>query len=276
MISVNENIKDLAISDYLNSKESLSVIASKYGLTGGWLQKSLKSKGIERRGKSDWKVNEINQTNACIDYINGMEVLQIANKYFVSRRTISDWLKKNGIKPLTYSERLGITNDMKIKARIMYSESNMNCVDISKSLSVSCRSILDWVKDIKKTKSEISVLMAIQGKKKTRGKHGYVETRFGKIRHDSSYERDRIIQLNNNKNVQLISRCDFFIKYDHRNYNPDFYVEYKCGCICVEEVKPLYMVKDETNLLKFSSATKFLKEKNILFKIVTEKEIYGK
>jgi len=276
VISVNENIKDLAISDYLNSKESLSVIASKYGLTGGWLQKSLKSKGIERRGKSDWKVNEINQTNACIDYINGMEVLQIANKYFVSRRTISDWLKKNGIKPLTYSERLGITNDMKIKARIMYSESNMNCVDISKSLSVSCRSILDWVKDIKKTKSEISVLMAIQGKKKTRGKHGYVETRFGKIRHDSSYERDRIIQLNNNKNVQLISRCDFFIKYDHRNYNPDFYVEYKCGCICVEEVKPLYMVKDETNLLKFSSATKFLKEKNILFKIVTEKEIYGK
>jgi transposase len=276
VISVSENINDLAISDYLNSKESLSVVASKYGLTGGWLQKSLKSKGIERRGKSDWKVNEINQANACLDYNNGMEVLQIANKYFVSRRTISDWLKKNGIKPLTYSERLGITNDMKIKARVMYSESNMNCVDISKSLNVSCRSILDWVKDIKRTKSEVSVLMAIEGKKKTRGVQGYVETRFGKIRHDSSYERDRIIQLNTNDNVQSISRCDFFIKYDHRNYNPDFNVTYKCGCVCVEEVKPLYMIKDETNLLKFRSAINYLKDKKILFKVVTEKEIYGK
>jgi hypothetical protein len=165
---------------------------------------------------------------------------------------------------------------MKEKARAMYSDGNMNCVDISKELNVSCRSVLDWVKDIKRTKSETSVLMAIQGRKKTRGKHGYIQTRFGEIRHDSSYERDRILQLCNDDKVESISRCDFFIKYDHRNYNPDFLIKYKCGCTCVEEVKPLFMVNDATNLLKFKSATKFLSEKKILFKIVTEKEIYGK
>jgi hypothetical protein len=36
------------------------------------------------------------------------------------------------------------------------------------------------------------------------------------------------------------------------------------------------MIKDETNLLKFRSAINYLKDKKILFKVVTEKEIYGK
>ena len=276
MISEYQHIKDKAISDYLNSNQSLSAVAKNYGFTGGWLLKCLKAKGIERRGHSEWKVSISNQNNACVDYQNGMAILEIAKKYSVTRKTISVWVKNSGLKSLTHSERLGITDDMKEKAKLMYSNDNMNCVDISKVLNVSCRSVLDWVRDMRKSKSEINVLMAIQGRKKTRGKHGYVETKFGLIRHDSSYERDRILQLNQNDEVVSLSRCNFFIKYDNRRYNPDFLVTYKCGCICVEEVKPLFLINDETNVAKFKSAINYLSEKNILFKIVTEKEIYGK
>ena len=266
----------MAISDYLSSSSSLSNVASKYGFTGGWLRKVLIRNKIKVRGKSEWKVNQDNQKMCCIDYKNGMLVKDIASKYSVSRRTITEWLKTNGITPLKLNERMGITNDMKIKARGMYQNDNLNCVEIGKILKVSHNSVLDWVNDIKKTKSEISCILSQKGKKKSYGKRGTLNTKFGLIRYDSSFERDRIIQLCNNDNVISLSRCNYFIKYGDRNYNPDFILKYKCGCVCVEEIKPIFMLKDETNIKKFMSATNFCLQHNILFSIITEKEIYGK
>jgi transposase len=269
-------IQDLAISEYLSCNKSLIDVAKKYGYSGGWLNKHLKSRGIDRRGNSEWKINKGNELFACDDYANGLFVKDIAKKYGVSRKTITEWLKRNKVNTLTYSQRLGVTDEMKALARDLYINKKMNCVDISKIIKVSHRSILDWVKDVKRSKSEINCQLSLDGKKKTRGKRGLVNTIFGIIRHDSSYERDRIIQLCEDKNVEMLSRCNYFIKYENKNYNPDFLVKYKCGCICIEEVKPLYMVNDPINKLKFKSAKDFCIQHNLLFKVITEKEIYGK
>jgi len=275
MIATKE-IEKLAIDDYISSKKSLSDVAKVYGFTGGWLRKKLISNGIKPRGKSEWKVIEVNEYNACKDYKDGVGVKVLAKKYEVCRRTISDWLKKNNIKPLKNSDRLGITNDMKISARKMYQDEKLNCVEIAKLLGVSARSIFDWIRDIKRTRSEISCILSYKGKKKNYGKKGSIITKFGLIRYDSSYERDRINQLCNDENIISLNRCPYFIKYNNSNYNPDFIIEYKCGCICIEEVKPLYMLTNEINIKKFESAKTFCIQKNILFSIITEKEIYGK
>jgi transposase len=269
-------VQELAINDYISCNQSLTEVAKKYGYSGGWLLKQLKSRNIDRRGNSEWKLSKEKELKACKDYSNGVLVKDIAKKYFVSRRTITEWLKRNGITPLTNSQRLGVTDDMKKIARDLYINKRMNCVDISKVINVSCRSILDWVKDVKRTMSEINCEMALQGKKKNRGIKGILNTKFGIIRHDSSYERDRIIQLCEDDNVSMITRCNYFIKYGDRNYNPDFVVKYKCGCVCIEEVKPMYMLNDATNKMKFESAKNFCITHNLLFKVITEKEIYGK
>ena len=268
-------IEEIAIKEYVSSNESMSNIAKKYGYSGGWLLKNMSKRGIDRRGRSEWKLRKDDEKDACKDYQKGMLVKDISNKYKISRKTLTEWLKRNGITPLKFNQRLGITDEMKHRALDMYSKENLNCVEISKILGCSSRSVLDWVKDIKKTKSEISCIMSLKGKKKNYGKKGFVNTKFGVIRFDSSYERDRINQICENSEVVSLSRCPYLIKYDTRNYKPDFLVKYKNGEVFIEEVKPIFMLNDSVNVMKFEKANIFCNQNNMFFKIITENEIYG-
>jgi predicted DNA-binding protein YlxM (UPF0122 family) len=275
MISTIE-IQNKAISDYLNSRSSLKDIARKYNYSGGWLLNVLKRNNIKPRNKSEHKV-DLNKENLAVnDYVKGEFLKDIASKYNVSRRTITEWVKKHGVKPLNYNERLGITDELKAIAKRMYFDELMNCSEIGRKLNVSGRSVLDWVGENKRTKSEISCIMASNGLKKSRGLKGILSTRFGLITYDSSYERDRIIQLSDNQKVVKLNRCKFFIKYDNKNYNPDFTVTYDCGCVYIEEIKPLPLLNTEINIKKFKSAIEYCKQNNLIFSIITEKEIYGK
>lgn len=275
MISTIE-IQNKAISEYLNSKSSLQHIAKKYNYSGGWLLKVLKRNKIKPRNNSEHKVDVEKEKMAVNDYLRGDYLKDIAKKYRVCRRTITDWVKKHGVKPSNYNERIGITDGMKEEARKMYFDELLNCSEIGRKLGVSGRSVLDWVGEDKRTKSEISAIQASRGQKKTIGLKGVLNTKFGLLRYDSSYERDRIIQLCDNANVTKLSRCTLRIKYDNRNYNPDFIVNYDCGCVHIEEIKPLFMLKDEINIKKFNSAIEYCKNNNLIFSIITEKEIYGK
>jgi len=276
-MKTDKNIVELAISEYLNSKESLKTTASKYGKTGGWLLKNMKKRNIQRRNNSEWKININKEIKAVHDYKIGMPVAEIAKKYNISRRTVTEWYKKNGIAPKTLSQRIGINEEVKNYAIDLYLNKKMNCCEISRKIGVSSRSVLEWVKNKKRTKSEISAIMAMNGQKKCFGKKGIVNTKYGLIRYDSNYERDRIVQLCDNENVVNVGRCKFLIKYDNKkNYNPDFLIEYKCGCKVIEEVKPKSLISMEINQLKFNAAYKFCKEKGYLFYVTTEKEIYGK
>ena len=272
-----ENIELSAINDYINSRLSVSVVAGKYGFSGGWLLKKLKANGINPRGRSDWKIDTEKELLACQYYKDNMPVKEIAEKFSISRRTVTEWVKKNGIRPLNFNERLGVTAEIKQMAIKLYVDEKLNCCEISKIIGFSNRSILDWVKDVKRSSSEISAISSFKGKKNGYGKKGWLETRFGKIRYDSSYERDRILMLEKDSNVISLQRCPHLIKYtDTNRYNPDFLVGYNDDTFVVEEVKPYQMVMFEKNISKFNAANLFFKSLGINFIVVTQKEIYGK
>lgn len=267
---------DSAINEYLSTKKSIAYIAAKYGYSYGWLHKHLKKSNVKRRGNSEWKLDDKKEKDACSDYKKGMLVKDIAKKYSVSRRTITDWLKRNDIKPMKLNERLGINNELKIKAIKLYNEDLLNCVEIGIIIGVSHRSIFEWIRNVKRSRSEISSMLAAKGKKKGYGRSGNLETRFGKLHYDSSYERDRLIQLSKDENVIDLKRFNGFIKYGSNNYNPDFSIKYKCGCLVVEEVKPNFMLSNHINKSKFKAAAKYCSENGLIFRVVTENQIYGK
>jgi len=56
-----------------------------------------------------------------------------------------------------------------------------------------------------------------------------------------------------------------------RHYIPDIYAEYKDGRKVLYEIKPFVRKDSEINKLKFKAARKYCHEKNIKFKVITEK-----
>lgn len=280
---VKFNIEDIkvAVREYLNGKKSLNEVGESHSMTGGNLRHWVIKLGYKPRKNHESRFDEIRIKECCDLYIQGGRTKELAKKYNVDRRTIMDWLIRSEIKPKKFNETLGVTLNMKDLAREMYIKEELNCIEISKILGVSGRAILDWVKDVKRSRSEIAAIKIIKNGSPVshRGVHGKINTSFGIIHHDSSYERDRIIQLTQDENISFFGRCKDRIKYKIeddiiKGYIPDFYIEYKDGRKIVEEVKPFVFIKKFNNLIKFKSAKEFYKNKNIIFRVTTESAIY--
>ena len=278
----SDTIKN-AVIEYVNGNLSFDTIGLKHGMTGGNLRHWVIKLGYTPRKIHETRFNEQRITECCNLYKNGSKTNELAVKYKVDRRTIMDWLVRENIKPKKFNETLGITPELKEKARNLYINEKLNCGEISRIIGVSARSISDWVKDVKRSMSEIAIIkIAKNGSiNSVWGKHGNIETKFGKIYYDSGYERDRINQLTKDESVVLLKRCSDRIKYQNkegiiRNYLPDLHIEYKDGRIIVEEIKPYNFIKKFDNLIKFKCAKEFYKTQNIIFKVTTETKIYGK
>ena len=54
-----------------------------------------------------------------------------------------------------------------------------------------------------------------------------------------------------------------------RYYIPDFLVSNKI----IEEIKPKRLLNEDNNLLKFKAGTKYCNQNNLIYKILTEKEL---
>lgn len=266
-----------AVNGYLTSKLSLDAVSEKFRMNRGILRHWIIQFGYKPRKNADWKYNQSNVDECCDLYLKGSRTKELAKKYNVDRRTIMDWLIRQGITPKKFNETLGVTPEMKQRARDLYINDNLNCSDIEKIIGVSSRSIFDWIKDVKRSQSEIAAIkIAKKGSINSRGKKGKVQTKFGKIYFDSAYERDRLIQLNSVEEITSIQRCKDRLKYQgSSNYVPDFFIEYKDGRMVVEEVKPFSMIEKGKNPLKFKHAREFYSDKNIVFRIATEVDIYG-
>jgi len=279
--NLSRTVIEMAKLDYLNSKDSLCAVGKKYGVSGNTIRNIILESGNKVRGIHEANFSEERIKECCSLYVKGESSTFLAKKYSVTRRTIAFWLNLNGIKPKTFQEKLGVTEEIKKEARRMYSEENLNCVEISKILKFSGRSIYDWVFDIRKTKSELASIRVSKGKGINKnGVRGEELTPFGTIRYDSSYERDRIRQLCSDENISFISRCRDRIPYIYdgrkRHYNPDLTVIYNNGLIVVEEIKPSPLISYYTNPEKAKNAKFFYFNKNIHFRIITEVDIYKK
>lgn len=279
-VNFNKHIIYTAVHDYLNSKSSLTQMGEKYGMTGGNIRHWILKMGFKVRGQHEANFDS-ERIKECVDlYTKGESSLVLAKKYKVTRRTVAFWLNENGIKPKTFNQVLGVTDEIKKEARKLYKE-GLTCFEISKIIGFSDRSISDWLGGIKMTQSESACQRVAKNKGlNSNSVKGWMNTKFGNIFFSSSYERDRITQILNNNDVVFLGRCKDRIPYYYneklKHYNPDFYVEYKDGARIVEEIKPSGLIDYSSNPIKTDTAIDYYSNKNITFKVVTEKLIYGK
>jgi transposase len=278
LCKTEEAIRNKAIDRYVNSKESSKSIGKEFGVSALTIIRWVSTSGNVIRKQGGNANDESIIDMAVADYQAGMLPRLLGVKYGVAGRTILQWVENRGIKTKTVRERFGITDEIISKARDMYINEKLNCVELSKIFNVSGRTVLDWVKDVSRTQSEIASIQCSKGRTRHHfGKKSIVETRFGIIKADSSYEADRIRQLDKDHSVISVARCPFSIKYNQKHhYNPDFHIEYSDGSIVVEEVKPMDLLNFKSNGAKHEAGKEFCLKNGYTFRIVTEQEIYGK
>lgn len=102
-------------------------------------------------------------------------------------------------------------------------------------------------------------------------KHGYFEhKKSGRVYYRSSYELIFLFQSCENPLIEKIKSTPFIIPYENKNYVPDFLINDKY----LIEIKPQKLVALNEN--KFNAARKFCEDNNLIFKIITEKELIMK
>lgn len=268
---------DTAIDMYLSTKKTYKEVAAELGVTYSFVRYWVLKKGFKSKKKNPYKISEKQKQEAVNDYKDiSKDLKSIAEKYGVCKRTILDWAKEKGVKPISFSERRGYNKSLRDKAKVLYFENNMNCVEISKELNVCSRCVFDWIpKEKRRTRSEIAIDLSLKGRKI--GKYGgFYESKFGRIEYNSGLELQRIKQLEKNNDVVNVSRCLDVIKYDKdTRYNPDLTVIYNDGRTEVEEVKPFNFISSGRNLDKYKSAKRFYKNKKIKYIVVTQVIING-
>lgn len=276
---IAESDKKKAVELYSTGNYSLAQIGEMFGVCDAAILKWMKRFGVEnvrRRGR--WHGRDEMNKKVVEDYLNGVDITEISNKYSITTRTVHDLVKKSG-NPARggIGAKYGINNDIKQKAIDLYQTQQLNCCEIENILGVSNKSINTWIKDIKRSASEISAITSYQGKRKCQGKMSIENTRFGEIRCDCSYESSRIRQLEKDSSIISVERCPFIIPYQlenekKRHYNPDFFIKYADGRKIVEEIKNSNTKERKINNIKHNTAENFLSELGIEFRIVTEKE----
>jgi hypothetical protein len=97
------------------------------------------------------------------------------------------------------------------------------------------------------------------------------------IRHESSHELNACKLFDKDANVLSFDRCKIFIPYRFngfkKNYLPDFQVEHKTEGTRIIEIKPSRDVAIKLNQAKFKAAARFCLRNNMLFIVLTEKEL---
>lgn len=276
-----KNIRDLAVSDYLNGKtlkELQGIYLASDTVIRNWILKA----GFTLRSKNyHIIISEDIKNSILIDFKDGLNYKEIALKYKCSNRFVTDYLSEKGLDFRILKQKDSI--ERKEKALHLYVNEELNCADISKIIGVSSRSIWDWVykAGVVKTMSEINCIMAQKGKKHNHGIKSIVETKYGNLRCDSSYEAARAFQLNEDISVINFGRCEFKIPYTDslgkkHHYNPDFKIELKDGTVIIEEVKPEAMLNQRLNPIRHKAGLEFCESNGYIFRIVTEKDIFKK
>ena len=276
--SLSDKIKKEAALQYINGKECLDKVAAKYGMSRGTLKTAVKNNGGKIRSNGGWR--DYDKIKAIAkEYANGVPVKQLAEKYSVCGRIIGNYVRDNSVRLISIAERLGHTDEMKKDVIRLY-DSGLTCYGISKLKNVNVYWARMVIADRDRANEIYKGIKIKGGRGKYFGSKGMVETRFGKIRYDSCYERDRIIQNSSNSDIKNMARCKLQIMYfdghRHRQYRPDFFIEKLDGSFVIEEVKPSTMLHEHNNPLKYSAARKYCMENKYLFSSITELEIYGK
>ena len=268
-------IRKMAVQEYLDGA-TCKELSFKYKAADTVIRTWILKSGNKMRNNSTYSKTPITISNSVIaDFKNGLRAYgELAEKHGLCTKTVLEILKENGL------NQKSVNVERKKEVRRLYIEENLNCCDIAKITGVNNRTVLGWVSDVKRSKSEISATLAMQGKKHHFGRKENVATRFGVIHADSSYEKHRLLQLDADTAVANLRRCDVALSYvdekgKERKYNPDFFIETNDGVTFMEEVKPSSMIDSDTNLRKKKAAMDFCAANNYTYRIIMEIDIFG-
>jgi hypothetical protein len=121
-----------------------------------------------------------------------------------------------------------------------------------------------------KRKIKASKKMSIRGKTKS--------IKMKRMIHwESTIERDFIKLFDYIDDFVYIEEQPIVINFLHkgkqRKYYPDFLIKTKEGFNIIYEIKYSNKLTDEENIIKFQVGKKYCEENNMLYKVITEKEI---
>jgi hypothetical protein len=123
----------------------------------------------------------------------------------------------------------------------------------------------------KMTRGEITI--------NTRSKGSYFESKKSNktVRCRSSYELKYAEMLESDTNVASFKVEPFFIQYEFngstKHYHPDFLVTFSDNSKQLVEVKPEKLINTQINVAKFAAARQWCATSNMVFVVVTERQL---
>lgn len=111
-----------------------------------------------------------------------------------------------------------------------------------------------------------------------KGKIGYLKTRFGRFRFDSSWERDFIRAANERREVVGLQRdipVPYLFEGIKRRFLVDFRVEFKRRSPLLVEIKCPYFLDTENTKAKVRAAKQFARKREMVFCLLASKAEAG-
>lgn len=122
--------------------------------------------------------------------------------------------------------------------------------------------------DIQKRSEQSKRISELRRDGKCNSYSGEIQTRFGTIKYDSSYEHKLIEVLDRNNGVKFVERDFCLIEYEHdgsiKNFIPDFRVWLTNGDFIIVEVKSKWLQTKDSELYKINAAFGVLADKFIV------------
>ena len=137
---------DQVTSDYVSGK-SYEEIIQEYGITSKTLYDWLDNKGIPRHNvKMTNTYTEEERDEIVQEYLDGVSVLEIEERYGVSRGSVYRWLKKRGInKRQVKQRRKDVTDALKKKVAKEY-RGGASGPALAKKYDISKHTVYSWAK----------------------------------------------------------------------------------------------------------------------------------
>lgn len=265
-----------AVERYRNG-ESAAQVGRSIGASEGAVLRWLKLARVEARTAAETKgITESVRARAIDLYDKGNSVADVAKKLGIGGSTVHRIVTKEGIaRPL--EETTGVAPDVKPRALALYS-SGMNTYEAAKELGVSQGAVARWTNEagIARGYSGAQALRQALGRGTNYGIKATVQSAKagGDIHAGSLYEIARIGQLEEDPSVIRIERAQDRIPHgDGRTYVPDLIVTYADGRRVAEEIKPEYQLDDPVVQQKAKAAEAFYRDRDIDYRLVTERTI---
>ena len=252
---------------YVDLRCSLTQIQTIINKSIGFISGRLKKYNIPLRSISEG-VRRLDPQVIIESYKKLGSMSKVADSFNCTVVAISNILESNGITPTSTSEMFigegnpffGKQHPEEIKKQCIeigayfgqkFWDDHPDYINIVKEKQKEIWSDLE----LRRKDSEMVARLRLEGK--LQPKKGIIQTRWGPMNFDSSWEMDLIEQCEKDNRIVLLERDFALIEYEYnglRNFVPDFRIWLRNGEFIVVEIKNNWLAKQEKERAKISAA----------------------